>query len=54
VVEDRTDGEGRVLLVRAADLDALVSLEENAMGWELGRPSLEEVFVALVRRPVVY
>jgi ABC-2 type transport system ATP-binding protein len=54
VVEDRTDGEGRVLLVRAADPDALVNLEENAMGWQLGRPSLQEVFVALVRRPVVY
>jgi ABC-2 type transport system ATP-binding protein len=54
VVEDRTEGETRTLLVRAADPAVLQALQAEAPAWEAARPSLEDVFVALVRRPVLY
>jgi ABC-2 type transport system ATP-binding protein len=54
VVEDRQEGPLRTLLVRAADLEVLQALEAEAGDWEVARPSLEDVFVGLVRRPVTY
>jgi ABC-2 type transport system ATP-binding protein len=49
VVEDRHEGETRTLLVRAEDPDRWQALEAEAAGWEAGQPSLEDVFVGLVR-----
>jgi ABC-2 type transport system ATP-binding protein len=54
ILEDRQDGTRRALLVRAADPTVLEALAAAAPGWQLSIPSLEDVFVALVRRPVAY
>ncbi len=52
LVDDRLDGDTRTVLVRAEDPAALQALAAEAAGWEMGQPSLEDVFVALVRRPI--
>ena len=49
VLEDRRDEAGRTVMVRAAD-PALLAAD----GWEVSVPSLEDIFVALVRRPMSY
>lgn len=54
VLEDRQEGSRRTLLVRAADPAVLEALAAAAPDWQLSIPSLEDVFVALVRRPVAY
>jgi ABC-2 type transport system ATP-binding protein len=54
ILEDRQEGTRRALLVRAADPTVLEALAAAAPGWQLSIPSLEDVFVALVRRPVAY
>jgi ABC-2 type transport system ATP-binding protein len=54
VVEDRLDGDVRTLLVRAESPERLQALAAEAGGWDIGQPSLEDVFVALVRRPIGY
>ena len=51
VLEDRVDADGRIVMIRAADAVALDAFAAAAIGWEAGTPSLEDVFVALVRRP---
>jgi ABC-2 type transport system ATP-binding protein len=53
LLEDRREGGRRTLLVRAADPQALEA-RAAAAGWVVSTPSLEDVFVALVRRPVAY
>jgi hypothetical protein len=45
------DADGRTVMIRAADAAALDAFVAAAIGWEVGTPSLEDVFVALVRRP---
>jgi ABC-type multidrug transport system ATPase subunit len=50
ILEERVDGDGRTLMIRAADAAALEAFVAAASGWEIGTPSLEDVFVALVRR----
>ena len=52
VLEDRQEPEGRTLLVRAADPEVFAVLA--AEGWEVSAASLEDIFVALVRRPIAY
>ena len=52
VLEDRRDPDGRAVLVRAVDPALLEALA--AGGWEISVPSLEDIFVALVRRPIAY
>jgi ABC-2 type transport system ATP-binding protein len=52
VLEDRPGPDGRTLLVRAPEPAALEALA--AAGWEVTVPSLEHIFVALVRRPMAY
>ena len=54
ILEDRQEGTRRTLLVRAADATVLEALAAAAPGWQLSIPSLEDVFVALVRRPLAY
>ena len=54
VVEDRLEADLRTVLVRAEDPALLQTFEAEAVGWEVARPSLEDVFVALVRRPIAY
>jgi ABC-2 type transport system ATP-binding protein len=54
VLEDRQEGARRTLLVRAADPATLEALPAAAPGWRVSIPSLEDVFVALVRRPLSY
>jgi ABC-2 type transport system ATP-binding protein len=54
ILEDQQEGTRRTLLVRAADPTVLEALAASAPGWQLSIPSLEDVFVALVRRPVAY
>jgi ABC-2 type transport system ATP-binding protein len=51
ILEDRQDPQGRTLLVHAdpALLEALAP-----EGWEVTLPSLEDIFVALVRKPIAY
>jgi len=53
VLEDRQDDSGREIMVRAepAELEALAA---TAAPWEVTVPSLEDIFVALVRRPMTY
>jgi ABC-2 type transport system ATP-binding protein len=53
VLEDRQDDDGRELMVRAPP-EALEALAATAAPWEVTVPSLEDIFVALVRRPIVY
>jgi ABC-2 type transport system ATP-binding protein len=53
VLEDRVDDGGREIMVRAAP-EALQALAATAGPWELSVPSLEDVFVAMVRRPIAY
>jgi ABC-2 type transport system ATP-binding protein len=53
VLDDRSDDEGRTLAV-GGDPHALAALADAAPGWELVVPSLEDVFVALVRKPIAY
>jgi ABC-2 type transport system ATP-binding protein len=52
ILEDRAEPEGRTLLVQAPEPALVEALE--AEGWELGVPSLEDIFVALVRKPIAY
>jgi ABC-2 type transport system ATP-binding protein len=54
ILEDRQEGSRRTLLVRAADMTVLDGLAAAAPDWQLSIPSLEDVFVALVRRPMAY
>jgi len=54
LLEDRLDEDVRTVMVRAPDAGALEAMAAAAPGWEVSTPSLEEVFVALVRRPVRY
>jgi ABC-2 type transport system ATP-binding protein len=54
ILEDRQEGTRRTMLVRAADSTVLEALAVAAPGWQLSIPSLEDVFVALVRRPLAY
>jgi ABC-2 type transport system ATP-binding protein len=54
ILEDRQEGTRRTMLVRAADATVLEALAVAAPGWQLSIPSLEDVFVALVRRPLAY
>jgi ABC-2 type transport system ATP-binding protein len=53
VLDDRSDDEGRTVFV-GGDPVALSALADAAPGWELVVPSLEDVFIALVRKPIVY
>ena len=52
ILEDRQTPEGRTLFARAADPAAFEALA--AEGWQVEVPSLEDIFVALVRRPIAY
>jgi ABC-2 type transport system ATP-binding protein len=52
LLEDRRDESGRSVMVRSADPAVLEALA--ASGWEISVPSLEDIFVALVRKPLVY
>jgi ABC-2 type transport system ATP-binding protein len=52
ILEDRREPDARTLLVRAPQLEELEALE--AGGWEVSVPSLEDIFVALVRKPIAY
>jgi ABC-2 type transport system ATP-binding protein len=56
VIEDRPEreGQGPTLLIRAADPVELQALAAQAPGWQVSTPSLEDVFVALVRKPIQY
>jgi len=53
VLDDRSDDDGRTVFVGGAP-GALAALAEGAPGWELVVPSLEDVFIALVRKPIAY
>jgi ABC-2 type transport system ATP-binding protein len=53
VLEDRADDQGRTVVV-GGQPQALAALEADAPGWQVVTPSLEDVFVALVRRPIAY
>ena len=48
------EGELRTVLVRAADVAVLDAVSAASIGWDVTTPSLEDVFVALVRRPMAY
>lgn len=52
-LEDRIDSDGRTLMIHTADAAVLDAFVAAAIGWEIGTPSLEDVFVALVRRPTL-
>jgi ABC-2 type transport system ATP-binding protein len=54
LLEDRTDEDGRMLMVSgpAWALEALAADAGDV--WEISVPSLEDVFVALVRKPIAY
>ncbi|HXU82770.1 MAG TPA: ABC transporter ATP-binding protein [Polyangia bacterium] len=52
VLEDHRDQGGRTVLVRAVDPAVLEGLA--AGGWEVSVPSLEDIFVAMVRKPIAY
>lgn len=54
ILEDRQEGSRRTLLVRAADPDVLEALAAATPDWQRSIPSLEDVFVALVRKPLAY
>jgi ABC-type multidrug transport system ATPase subunit len=54
ILEDRVDADGRTVMIRAADAPVLDAFVAAAPGWEVGTPSLEDVFVALVRRPTPF
>jgi ABC-2 type transport system ATP-binding protein len=53
VLEDRSDDQGRTVMV-SGEPAALEALEAAAPGWQVLVPSLEDAFVALVRRPIAY
>jgi ABC-2 type transport system ATP-binding protein len=53
LLDDRSDDEGRTVFV-AGESSSLAALAESAPGWELIVPSLEDVFIALVRKPIAY
>jgi ABC-2 type transport system ATP-binding protein len=53
VLDDRSDDEGRTVFV-AGEPSALAALAGAEPGWELFVPSLEDVFIALVRKPIAY
>jgi ABC-type multidrug transport system ATPase subunit len=52
VLEDRAAEDRRSLIVRTAEASLLDALVEG--GWEVSVPALEDVFVALVRKPLAY
>jgi ABC-2 type transport system ATP-binding protein len=53
VLDDRRDENGgRTVMVRVSDPAALEALA--AAGWEISVPSLEDIFVALVRKTIAY
>jgi ABC-2 type transport system ATP-binding protein len=54
VLEDRTEDDGRTVVVTGTP-EALQALAAAAAStWQIVVPSLEDVFVALVRRPIAY
>ena len=53
VLEDRSDDRGRTVMV-SGEPEVLEALEATAPGWQVVVPSLEDAFVALVRRPITY
>ena len=54
ILEDRQEGSRRTLLVRATDPAVLEALAAATPDWQRSIPSLEDVFVALVRKPLAY
>jgi ABC-2 type transport system ATP-binding protein len=54
IVDDHVEGGARTLTIRARDPALLELLPAAAPGWEIGAPSLEDTFVALVRRRMAY
>ena len=54
VVDDRFEGELRRVMVRAADPRAFAVLESSSGPWQVATPSLEDIFVAMVRKRMSY
>lgn len=54
IIDDRIEGDLRTVLVRATDVAVLDAMSVAAPAWDVTTPSLEDVFVALVRRPLAY
>lgn len=54
VIDDHTDAGRRTITVRAEDPTAFDALAHVPPGWQVVVPTLEDAFVALVHRPLVY
>lgn len=57
VLEDRTEGDVRTVIVRCREPSVLAALDAVASegdGWQVRVPTLEDMFVALVRHPIAY
>jgi ABC-2 type transport system ATP-binding protein len=54
VLDDRTEGDLRTVTVRGPEVAALDVPGAAPPGWEVTTTDLEDVFVALVRRPLRY